>query len=248
MDSPTGDGYMDTAPSPEQTLPIVPRGHQVTKVAPAKKITFYKSGDPQFGGVKMAINHRSFKSFSALMDDLSNRVPLPFGVRTITTPRGTHSVNRLEQLVDGGSYICSDKKYVQPIAPSKPGHKMAVQRPGPPASARKQSRQDEHEDEYTATHFQQVPRVRKKITLVKNGDPTVRRSIILNRTNGRNLKTFLEEASDLLQYTVRRIYTVDGRKDLTIQHIIPNQWLMGNMLLSNPLYVAPSGLKAGAYF
>ncbi|OCT79105.1 retinitis pigmentosa 1-like 1 protein [Xenopus laevis] len=215
MDSPTGDGYMDTAPSPEQTLPMVPRGHQVTEVAPAKKITFYKSGDPQFAGVKMAINHRRFKNFSALMDDLSHRVPLPFGVRTITTPRGTHSVNKLEQLVDGGSYICSDKKYVQPIAPSKPGRKMVVQRPVPPASARKQSRQDE--DEYTATHLQQVPRLRKKITLVKNGDPTVRRSIILNRTNGRNLKTFLEDASDLLQYTVRRMYTVDGRRIESIQ-------------------------------
>ncbi|KAE8605479.1 hypothetical protein XENTR_v10015159 [Xenopus tropicalis] len=220
MNSPTGDHYMDTVSSPEQTLPMVPRGHQVTEVAPAKKITFYKSGDPQFGGVKMAISHRSFKSFSALMDDLSHRVPLPFGVRTITTPRGTHSVNRLEQLVDGGSYICSDKKYVQPIAPSKPGRKMVVQRPGPPASARKPSRQEQHEDEYTATHFQQVPRVRKKITLVKNGDPTVRRSIILNRTNGRNLRTFLEDASDLLQYTVRRLYTVDGRRIETIQALL----------------------------
>uniref|UniRef100_A0A1B8YAX1 Doublecortin domain-containing protein n=1 Tax=Xenopus tropicalis TaxID=8364 RepID=A0A1B8YAX1_XENTR len=238
MNSPTGDHYMDTVSSPEQTLPMVPRGHQVTEVAPAKKITFYKSGDPQFGGVKMAISHRSFKSFSALMDDLSHRVPLPFGVRTITTPRGTHSVNRLEQLVDGGSYICSDKKYVQPIAPSKPGRKMVVQRPGPPASARKPSRQEQHEDEYTATHFQQVPRVRKKITLVKNGDPTVRRSIILNRTNGRNLRTFLEDASDLLQYTVRRLYTVDGRRVSWSIPVIPNQWLGGNVLLTNPLDVA----------
>ncbi|KAG8445833.1 hypothetical protein GDO86_010572 [Hymenochirus boettgeri] len=212
MNPSVGESYINTVLSPEQTLPLVSRGHPVAEVTPAKKITFYKSGDPQFGGVKMAISRRSFKSVSALMDDLSHRVPLPFGVRTITTPRGTHSINKLEQLVDGGTYICSDKKYVQPIAPSKPSRKMVAHQPGPPVNGRKQSRQDEQEEGYSATQFQPVPKLRKKITLVKNADPTVRRSVILNRTNGRNMKTFLQDASDILQYTVRRLYTADGRR------------------------------------
>ncbi|KAM4771381.1 retinitis pigmentosa 1-like 1 protein [Rhinophrynus dorsalis] len=216
--NPSAQGYAGAPPTPEQPLPPVARGHLVTEVAPAKKITFLKSGDPQFGGIKMAISRRSFKSFSALMDDLSNRVPLPFGVRTITTPRGTHSINRLEQLEDGGRYICSDKKYVHPIAPSKPGRKLGAQRTSRPVSTRKQSRPEE--EEYPDPHFQQVPKLRKKITLVKNGDPTVRRSVILNRSNGRNLKTFLEDASDLMQYTVRRLYTVDGRRIESVQAVL----------------------------
>ncbi|KAG9494700.1 hypothetical protein GDO78_002184 [Eleutherodactylus coqui] len=202
--------------SPDRPFPPVVRSHAVSEVTPAKKITFFKSGDPQFSGVKMAINRRSFKSFSALMDDLSNKVPLPFGVRTITTPRGTHNISRLEQLQDGGSYICSDKKYVLPIA----GRKVGNQRVSRPLSARKQGQHEDPEEEYSATHFQQVPKVRKKIVLVKNGDPTFRLSMLLNRRNARNFRTFLEDASDLLQYTVRRLYTVDGRRIENIQAVL----------------------------
>ncbi|XP_063771153.1 retinitis pigmentosa 1-like 1 protein [Pseudophryne corroboree] len=216
MNLAAAEGHLATPSSPDQRLPPVARTHAVSEVTPAKKITFFKSGDPQFGGVKMAINRRSFKSFSALMDDLSNRVPLPFGVRTITTPRGTHSINKLEQLQDGGSYICSDKKYVQPMAVRK----MGTQRVSRPASARKQSHHEEPEEECSSAHFQQVPKLRKKIVLVKNGDPTIRHSIILNRRNTRNFRTFLEDASDLLQYTVRKLYTVDGRRLENIQAVL----------------------------
>ncbi|XP_075057300.1 retinitis pigmentosa 1-like 1 protein [Mixophyes fleayi] len=216
MNLAAAEGHMASQSSSEQRLPPVARPHAVSEVTPAKKITFFKSGDPQFSGVKMAISRRSFKSFSALMDDLSNRVPLPFGVRTITTPRGTHSINRLEQLQDGGRYICSDKKYVQPIA----GRKMVTQRASRPVSGRKQGQQEDQEEENSSTHFQQVPKPRKKIVLVKNGDPTVRRSVILNRRNTRNFRTFLEDASDLLQYTVRRLYTVDGSRIENIQALL----------------------------
>ncbi|KAM9316366.1 retinitis pigmentosa 1-like 1 protein [Gastrophryne carolinensis] len=216
MNLPSTDGYPASPTSPDRPLPSVARPHGVSEVTPAKKITFFKSGDPQFSGVRMAINRRSFKSFSALMDDLSNKVPLAFGVRTITTPRGTHSINRLEQLQDGGSYICSDKKYVQPIARRNTGPYRAMR----PISARRQAQLEEPEEEYSTTHFQQVPKLRKKVILVKNGDPTVRQSILLNRQNARNFKTFLEDASDLLQFTVRRIYTVDGRRIENIQAVL----------------------------
>ncbi|XP_069830365.1 retinitis pigmentosa 1-like 1 protein [Dendropsophus ebraccatus] len=216
MNPSVAEGYSAPLATPDRPFPPVVRSHAVSEVTPAKKITFFKSGDPQFSGVKMAINRRSFKSFSALMDDLSNKVPLPFGVRTITTPRGTHNISKLEQLQDGGRYICSDKKYVQPIA----GRKVGNPRASRPVSARKQGQPEDPEEEYSATHFQQVPRVRKKIVLVKNGDPTVRRSIILNRRNARNFRTFLEDASDLLQYTVRRLYTVDGRRIENIQAVL----------------------------
>lgn len=221
MNPSVAEGYSASPTSPDRPFPPVVRSHAVSEVTPAKKITFFKSGDPQFSGVKMAINRRSFKSFSALMDDLSNKVPLPFGVRTITTPRGIHNISRLEQLQDGGSYICSDKKYVQPIA----GRKVGNQRTSRPLSARKQGQHEDPEEEFSATHFQQVPKVRKKIVLVKNGDSTIRRSIVLNRRNARNLRNFLEDASDLLQYTVRRLYAVDGRR-VSSQLALYSKWFV----------------------
>uniref|UniRef100_A0A8C8RPP6 Doublecortin domain-containing protein n=1 Tax=Pelusios castaneus TaxID=367368 RepID=A0A8C8RPP6_9SAUR len=177
-------------------------------VPPAKKITFFKSGDPQFGGVKMAINQRSFKSFNALMDDLSHRVPLPFGVRTITTPQGIHCISALDQLEDGGCYLCSDKKYVKPFSIST-GRRVGSQWNGRPVSALRKGGQEGRREDHFA---QQGPKIPKKITLVKNGDIGIRRTIILNHRNARSFKTLLDEISELLQFTVRKLYTVDGKK------------------------------------
>ncbi|XP_069092269.1 retinitis pigmentosa 1-like 1 protein isoform X2 [Pleurodeles waltl] len=207
-------------PSYEPPLPPVVRANAVTEVVPAKKITFFKSGDPQFSGVKMAINQRSFKSINTLMDDLSNRVPLPFGVRTITTPRGTHCINRLEQLEDGGCYLCSDKKYVQPVSAATPIHQMGPRRASRTLRARRSLLPENQLEEYSLTHSHPTPKLHKKITLVKNMDPTVRRLIILNRRNTRNFKTFLEDVSELLQYTVKKLYTLDGKRVDNIQTVL----------------------------
>jgi len=54
--------------------PSTLRHSYVTTATPAKRITFYKSGDSQFGGVRMAIHKRSFKCFDTLLDDLSQKV------------------------------------------------------------------------------------------------------------------------------------------------------------------------------
>ncbi|EHB04722.1 Oxygen-regulated protein 1 [Heterocephalus glaber] len=92
-----------------------PRHLSVTHPVVAKRISFYKSGDPQFSGVTVVVNPRSFKTFDALLDNLSRKVPLPFGVRNISTPQGRHSITRLEDLEDGESYLCSHSKKVQPL-------------------------------------------------------------------------------------------------------------------------------------
>ncbi|NWY04092.1 RP1L1 protein, partial [Nothoprocta ornata] len=196
----------------EQPLPAVGRTSNITHVPPAKKITFFKSGDPQFGGVKMAINQRSFKSFNALMDDLSHRVPLPFGVRTITTPRGIHCISELDQLEDGGCYLCSDKKHVKPISISTAGRRPAPPRNGRPSSTLRRAAQEGRLEDYSTPFTHHSHRIPKKITLLKNGEIGFRRSIILNHRNARSFKTLLDEISEILQFPVRKLYAVDGRK------------------------------------
>ncbi|XP_074720675.1 retinitis pigmentosa 1-like 1 protein [Strix uralensis] len=204
----------------EQPLPSVARASTVTKVPAAKKITFFKSGDPQFAGVKMAINQRRFKSFNALMDDLSHRVPLPFGVRTITTPRGIHCISDLDQLEDGGCYLCSDKKYVKPISIPSAGHRPGPPRGGRPSSAMRRAAQENKPEDYSTPFTQHGPRIPKKITLVKNGESGFRRSIILNRRNARSFRTLLDEISEILQFPVKKLYTVDGKKIDSMQALL----------------------------
>nr|XP_041571430.1 retinitis pigmentosa 1-like 1 protein [Taeniopygia guttata] len=204
----------------EPPLPSVARASTLTKVPPAKKITFFKSGDPQFAGVKMAINQRSFKSFNALMDDLSHRVPLPFGVRTITTPRGIHCISELDQLEDGGCYLCSDKKYVKPISITSGGHRPAPPRNGRPSSTMRRVAQEGKLEDYSPHFTHHGPRIPKKITLVKNGESGFRRSIILNRRNARSFKTLLDEITEILQFPVKKLYTIDGKKIDSMQALL----------------------------
>uniref|UniRef100_A0A8C0GYC0 Doublecortin domain-containing protein n=1 Tax=Chelonoidis abingdonii TaxID=106734 RepID=A0A8C0GYC0_CHEAB len=209
----------------EQPLPAVARTNSITQVPLTKKITFFKSGDPRFGGVKMAINPRSFKSFNALMDDLSHRVPLPFGVRTVTTPRGIHCISTLDQLEDGGCYLCSDKKYVKPFSVGM-GRRVDPQCNGRPASALRRGGQEGRREDHSRPFSQQGPKLLKKITLVKNGDIGVRRSIILNHRNAQSFKNLLDEISELLQFTVKKLYTVDGKK--------AQSWRRGGVEMQHP--------------
>ncbi|KAG1932269.1 retinitis pigmentosa 1-like 1 protein [Pimephales promelas] len=197
--------------------PVSSFGSSVKLASPAKRITFYKSGDAQFKGVKMAIHKRSFKCFDALLDDLSQKVPLPFGVRTITTPRGTHSIKHLEQFEDGGCYLCSDRRHVKPINIEAAGKRPAVwhHHSHPHNTRRKPSRPEE-----PPSGHQQHHRHPKRIVLVKNNDPAIRRSIILSRRTARSLRVFMDEISELMQCHVKKLYTLEGRKIDNIQSLM----------------------------
>lgn len=182
----------------------------VTTATPAKRITFYKSGDTQFSGIKMPIHKRSFKCFDALLDDLSQKMPLPFGVRMITTPKGTHTIQSLEQLQDGACYLCSDRHYVKPIDMEAACKWPAVWHHSYPLNTlRKPSRPDEPPTGRSGHHYHRQP---KRILLVKNSDPAVRRSIVLSRKKARSLRVFMDEISELMQCHVRKLYTLEGRK------------------------------------
>ncbi|XP_068932070.1 retinitis pigmentosa 1-like 1 protein [Petaurus breviceps papuanus] len=207
---------LDNSPSQnhhEHVLPLVARTTTITQVPPAKTITFFKKGDPRFGGVRMVVNQRMFKSFNALMDELSHHIPLSFGVRTITTPQGVHCVNSLEQLEDGGCYICSDKN------PSKALGGSYRQPPRSSSSGYLTQRISNTED-WQETPTWQGHKAPKKLTLVKNGDNGFRRSLILSPKNTQSLKAFLNDASEVLHFPVNHLYNPDGSKVESLQSLL----------------------------
>ncbi|KAF4025280.1 hypothetical protein G4228_017521 [Cervus hanglu yarkandensis] len=192
------------APGPghrECLLPSVAQTPSVTQVTPAKKITFLKRGDPRFAGVRLAVHQRAFRSFGALMDELSQRVPLSFGVRSVTTPRGLHGLSALEQLQDGGCYLCSDKK-----PPRTPG---GLGQPRGRSHSAQQLR--EFEAPGTASTCKGL-KASRRITLVKNGDPRLQQTVVLSHRNTRSLMAFLSKASDLLRFPVKHVYTASGKR------------------------------------
>uniref|UniRef100_A0A672Z0I9 Doublecortin domain-containing protein n=1 Tax=Sphaeramia orbicularis TaxID=375764 RepID=A0A672Z0I9_9TELE len=171
----------------------------------SKRVCFYKSGDYKFSGHRMVINARTFKTFDALLDTLSKKVPLPFGVRTITTPRGTHFVKGLEDLNDGGSYVCSDQKRVKPLNLDEVNRRQVPwnttrlfntgrqRRPGPQPG-------------------QAAVRTPKRLTVIKNKDPMVKRTVVLQRRTAPTFEALLDYLSHILQFPVLKLYTTDGRR------------------------------------
>ncbi|KAK9524035.1 hypothetical protein VZT92_017902 [Zoarces viviparus] len=203
----------DPRPPSKHASPLPPRPPaHVTTASPAKRITFYKSGDSQFGGVRMAVHKRSFKCFDALLDDLSQKVPLPFGVRTVTTPRGTHAIKHLEQLQDGGCYLCSDQRQAKPV-----NMELAGKRPG---IWYHHSRRPQRPETSSATPPGHSSHRQRRILLVKNSEPGVRRSLVLSRRSTRSLRAFLDEVSEVMQFHVRKLYTAEGRKIDSVQSLM----------------------------
>ncbi|XP_033471933.2 uncharacterized protein rp1l1a isoform X1 [Epinephelus lanceolatus] len=211
-------GMWDPRPLSKHASPLPPRPPSnlhpahVTTAIPAKRITFYKSGDSQFGGVRMAIHKRSFKCFDALLDDLSQKVPLPFGVRTVTTPRGTHAIKHLEQLQDGGCYVCSDRRHAKPV-----NMELASKRP---SIWYHHSRRPQRPESSSATPPGHFSYRQRRILLVKNSEPGMRRSVVLSRRSTRSLRAFLDEVSEVMQFHVRKLYTAEGRRIDSVQSLM----------------------------
>ncbi|XP_029935801.1 oxygen-regulated protein 1-like [Myripristis murdjan] len=186
----------------------------LTDLCPSKRVCFYKSGDPQFSGLRMVINNRTFKSFDALLDSLSKKVPLPFGVRNITTPRGVHPVHTLDELEDGKSYICSDSRKVKPINLALARRKMPPWYHARPVTARRQAVQLArlHAGRATNKHEPVVVRTPKKLTVFRNGDPAVKYTVILQKRTTPTFESLLEYMTELMQFHVVKLYTPDGRR------------------------------------
>uniref|UniRef100_A0A8C1WWI7 RP1 axonemal microtubule associated n=1 Tax=Cyprinus carpio TaxID=7962 RepID=A0A8C1WWI7_CYPCA len=187
-----------------------------------KRVCFYKSGDPQFTGHRMVINSRTFKTFDALLDALSKKVPLPFGVRTITTPRGTHVVRTLDDVQDGGSYLCSDQKKVKPFNLDEVHKRQVPWNTTRPVSAGRQARRElvrqlVKRNEVTTRAGKMaenavVIRTPKRLTVYKNRDPSMKRVVVLHRRTAPSFKALLDYLSQVMQFPVVKLFTEDGRR------------------------------------
>ncbi|NWZ39384.1 RP1 protein, partial [Brachypodius atriceps] len=219
-ETPSSSYSVNHANSSESEQSLSARHFNVTEPVVAKRICFYKSGDPQFNGIKMVVNSRSYKTFDALLDSLSKRVPLPFGVRNISTPRGRHSITNLEDLEDGKSYICSHQRKMKPI-----NLELASKKPLPwqisrPVSARRRAVQLARQNEDGFGHRESRITTPKKMLVFKNGDVRLRRTIVLGKKNTQTFEAFLDYMSELMQYPVAKLYTTDGRKVPNLQALI----------------------------
>ncbi|CAJ1082482.1 oxygen-regulated protein 1-like [Xyrichtys novacula] len=189
-----------------------PRHPSVIDPILSKRVCFYKSGDPQFNGLRMVINNRTFKTFDALLDSLSKKVPLPFGVRNITTPHGVHAVSTLDDLEDGKSYICSDSHRVKPFNLARAKKKLPPWYHARPASSRRRTVKQARLFPGQNKKEPVVLRTPKKLLVFRNGDPSVKHVVGLSKRTTSTFESILEYISEQIQFHVVKLLTPDGKR------------------------------------
>nr|XP_043891967.1 oxygen-regulated protein 1 [Solea senegalensis] len=213
---------LSSVPGSGWTLPSRPL-QPISDSSTSKRVCFYKSGDYKFSGHRMVISARTFKSFDALLDALSKKVPLPFGVRTITTPRGTHLVKGLDDLQDGGAYVCSDQRRVKPLNLNEVNRQQIRWNTTRPLSARRQRRLPLSQsgrrnvlvtsaNRSTKVNRRVAVRTPKRFMVIKNKDPTVKCTIVLHRRTAPTFDALLDYLSEILQFPVLKLFSTDGRR------------------------------------
>lgn len=189
----------------------------------AKCCYFYIDSDYTFPPLKMVIHPKKYRRLDTVTRDLSTKMKrLPFGVRSIYTPRGQHRVHNLEDLTQEGHYICSsNRKFakgmdVARVAPRQVWHNIR------PDSGRRTLNNllkdvDKHSGKHRAGYrpgydlsnvYTRVPP--KKTTIMKNGEPDVKHTVLLNRKTAQTFEQVLKTLSELFQFAVRRLYTMEG--------------------------------------
>uniref|UniRef100_A0A8D2ZNQ2 Serine/threonine-protein kinase DCLK2 n=1 Tax=Scophthalmus maximus TaxID=52904 RepID=A0A8D2ZNQ2_SCOMX len=185
----------------------------------AMKVRFYRNGDRYFNGIVYAISADRFRTFDALLADLtrslSDNVNLPQGVRTIYTLDGAKITN-IEQLVEGDSYVCSSieayKKldYTKNVNPnwSVNVKASASSSRGPPSlgSANAGAPESRETKDFIRP---------KLVTVVRSGvKPRKAVRILLNKKTAHSYEQVLTDITDAIKLdsgVVKKIYTLEGK-------------------------------------
>ncbi|ETE66502.1 Serine/threonine-protein kinase DCLK1, partial [Ophiophagus hannah] len=186
----------------------------------AKKVRFYRNGDRYFKGIVYAISPDRFRSYEALLADLtrtlSDNVNLPQGVRTIYTIDGAKKITTLDQLVEGESYVCGSiepfKKleYTKNVNPnwSVNVKTTSTSRSVPSLATAKGSPADSKENKDFIRP--------KLVTIIRSGvKPRKAVRILLNKKTAHSFEQVLTDITDAIKLdsgVVKRLYTLDGKQ------------------------------------
>lgn len=193
----------------------------------AKTCYFYKENDYTFGGVKIPVNPRKYKKWDVLLLELSRKIPgLGFGVRSVYTPEGHDSVSNLDGLTHDGKYVCSTKRSTarcRPLDISRVARNPGWFMTRPPSGRREYNNLLKEDYKFKEPKFKKFKREYdmttvytrnqpKKITVLKNGEPTSQHVVLLNRRTAQTFDQILEDLSGMFRMAIYRLYTTDGRR------------------------------------
>ena len=75
-----------------------------------KSVLVYRNGDQFYVGRKFVLSRRRVATFEALLEQLTEQVEVPFGVRRLFTPTRGRPVLELDSLQAGGKYVAAGRE------------------------------------------------------------------------------------------------------------------------------------------
>ncbi|KAL0108243.1 hypothetical protein PUN28_015057 [Cardiocondyla obscurior] len=198
----------------------------------ARRVTFYKNGDPYFPGVEFRFKPgRDIGSLEALLDRLSLRLDLPRGARHIFSMDGDRKIH-LDELEDGASYVVSSYKTFKPASYGKKNNTWYTspaggggsrsgttgtgsgiggwqsRPPAVPSLSRKASITEEAPPPGGGK-----PSSGRVIRIVNNHDHTVQCRVLLNLRTSQPFEEVLEDLGQVLKMNgAKRMFTVSGQE------------------------------------
>nr|XP_055044866.1 serine/threonine-protein kinase DCLK2 isoform X5 [Misgurnus anguillicaudatus] len=190
----------------------------------AKKVRFYRNGDRYFKGLVYAVSQDRFRSLDALHAELTrsltDNLHLPQGVRNIYTLDGARKITSLDELVEGGSYVCASNEpyrkvdYTKNVNPNW-GSRMAGTGLGSGAPRQGVQRLDGETRE--SKDFIKP----KLVTVIRSGvKPRKAVRILLNKKTAHSFDQVLADITEAIKLdsgVVKRLYTLDGKQLTSLQ-------------------------------
>uniref|UniRef100_A0A0K0ERR7 non-specific serine/threonine protein kinase n=1 Tax=Strongyloides stercoralis TaxID=6248 RepID=A0A0K0ERR7_STRER len=181
----------------------------------ARRVRFYRNGDPFFNGVVLAISSERFRSLTVLIEELnrilSTSASLPAGVRNIFTTDGTFKITDVEELEDGCSYVCSSVDSIKLL--DYQNAKQPQWLSAHSSRLRDGIRLSTHRHYYIREENNFVyPRI---ITIIRNGvKPRKVFRHLLNKKTALSFEQVTAELTRLVKLDsglIRRIFTINGK-------------------------------------
>uniref|UniRef100_A0A8B9H4Q8 Doublecortin domain-containing protein n=1 Tax=Astyanax mexicanus TaxID=7994 RepID=A0A8B9H4Q8_ASTMX len=199
----------------------------LTSEKKAKKVRFYRNGDRYFKGIVYAVANDRFRTFDALLADLtrslSDHINLPQGVRFIFTIDGAHKITSLDELEEGESYVCASENYYKKVDYTKnvnPNWSVNVK-----ACAGQRNAMCVSGGRPGAEPRENKDFVRPKLVTVMRSGVKPRKAVrvLLNKKTAHSFEqvlTDITEAIKLESGVVKRIYTLDGKQVTPHTHLL----------------------------
>ncbi|KAL2094440.1 hypothetical protein ACEWY4_009159 [Coilia grayii] len=191
----------------------------------AKKVRFYRNGDRYFKGIVYAVAAERFRTFEALLADLtrslSDHANLPQGVRYIFTVDGARKVTSLDELEEGESYVCSSENYYKRLDYTKnvnPNWSVNVKASGSAAKLAGGGGAGGSGGGVRESKDFIRPRL---VTVMRSGSrPRKAVRVLLNRKTAHSFEQVLTDITDAVKLesgAVKKVYTLDGKQVTCLQ-------------------------------